>query len=120
MLGSDLVGLPTPDAGPLFATALSVHIASGLATASRDGPASTSTMDLPCLSGTSYPTSPIGCCPALSAYPSSGSRCVAFRATRAPTRPATDPAADPDQPRVDRPTEGGGEEKDRVVRVTVW
>ena len=30
MLGSDLVGLPIPDAGPLLATALSVHIASGL------------------------------------------------------------------------------------------
>jgi hypothetical protein len=30
MSGSDLVGLPIPDAGPLFATALSVHIASGL------------------------------------------------------------------------------------------
>jgi hypothetical protein len=30
MLGSDLVGLPIPDGGPVFATALSVHIVCGL------------------------------------------------------------------------------------------
>jgi hypothetical protein len=30
MLGSDIVGLPIPDAGPIFATALAAHIASGL------------------------------------------------------------------------------------------
>ncbi|MDT4992230.1 MAG: hypothetical protein QOH97_2122 [Actinoplanes sp.] len=30
MIGSDIVGLPIPDAGPIFATALAVHIGSGL------------------------------------------------------------------------------------------
>lgn len=30
MLGSDIVGLPVPDAGPIFATALAAHIVSGL------------------------------------------------------------------------------------------
>jgi hypothetical protein len=30
MLGSDILGLPVPDAGAIFATALSVHIMSGL------------------------------------------------------------------------------------------
>jgi hypothetical protein len=30
MLGSDIVGLPIPDAGPIFATALAAHIVSGL------------------------------------------------------------------------------------------
>ena len=30
MLGSDIVGLPIPDAGPIFVTALAVHVVSGL------------------------------------------------------------------------------------------
>ena len=180
MLGSDLVGLPIPDAGPVFATALAVHIVSGLtavtagalaatarkragrhpgagrvylwalggvlataavmaiirwredahlfaiaviafslglygyrarrrhrpaghritrsarvAPTSPCSPASTSTTDRCCPSGTGYRTSPTGCCRASSAYPSSGSRFIAFSATRAPTRPATDPPATP-------------------------
>jgi hypothetical protein len=30
MLATSIFGLPTPDAGPVFATALTVHIAAGL------------------------------------------------------------------------------------------
>jgi hypothetical protein len=75
-----------------------------------------------CHCGTGYPTSPAGCHRALSAYPSSGSRFIAFSATRAPTRPATDL----DQPRVDSPLLGGAYRKaaatSRIteMQVTVW
>jgi hypothetical protein len=87
-------------------------------------PASTSTTGPSCLSGTSYPTSRTGCCRALSAYPSSGSRFIAFSATRAPARPGSDPPADPDQPRVDRSCsaypEAVASSRIEDVQVTVW